>query len=321
MKLILIYLLLPLGAGAIAAVGAGAGLLGQGINAVFNKAANRRNQRLAQEAYTRQRQDNLSDWERENAYNHPSEQMKRLKEAGLNPNLVYGNGATATGGSITSAKQDVPDTKPAEFQLGGIVQQFVQTIQMQQQTDNLREINKNLVLQQERNRLDNWLKGVNIDRAERALSMDDLKLAAMPKNIELGQAGMALKNTQIAEQTKYTIDENQRRALLTSQSLAEGIKRLLQMDLQRSKTEAETRQINAAIESIKRDTTIKDWEIELNQRGFTKSDPVWIRTANVVYDKIKNQFGFDEPPRTEAEMDSLRKYNFKPLNLHKKKKW
>ena len=34
---------------------------------------------------------NLEQWNRENAYNTPSEQMQRLKAAGLNPNLAYDN--------------------------------------------------------------------------------------------------------------------------------------------------------------------------------------------------------------------------------------
>lgn len=42
---------------------------------------------------------NLQQWERENEYNNPLNQMARLKAAGLNPNLVYGNGA----GQSTSA--------------------------------------------------------------------------------------------------------------------------------------------------------------------------------------------------------------------------
>lgn len=39
-------------------------------------------------------QKNLDMWNRGNAYNDPSAQMARLKNAGLNPNLVYGHGAT-----------------------------------------------------------------------------------------------------------------------------------------------------------------------------------------------------------------------------------
>lgn len=44
-------------------------------------------------------------WQMENEYNKPVNQMARLQEAGLNPNLVYGNGATALGGSMGSVSQ------------------------------------------------------------------------------------------------------------------------------------------------------------------------------------------------------------------------
>lgn len=37
--------------------------------------------------------DSVSLWNMNNAYNSPTQQMKRLKDAGLNPNLVYGNGS------------------------------------------------------------------------------------------------------------------------------------------------------------------------------------------------------------------------------------
>lgn len=44
----------------------------------------------------------LEMWNRQNAYNAPAEQMKRLHSAGLNPNLVYGSGSVAgnTGSSL-----------------------------------------------------------------------------------------------------------------------------------------------------------------------------------------------------------------------------
>ena len=53
---------------------------------------------------------------RTNAYNTPSQQMKRFREAGLNPNLMYGNGSAASGNadmpsapsSGTAAKAEYP---------------------------------------------------------------------------------------------------------------------------------------------------------------------------------------------------------------------
>lgn len=51
----------------------------------------------------------LEDWNRQNAYNHPTQQMQRLKEAGLNPNLVYGGGATTLAQPIKSPEAQVPN--------------------------------------------------------------------------------------------------------------------------------------------------------------------------------------------------------------------
>lgn len=51
----------------------------------------------------------VADWNKQNEYNHPSAQMERLREAGLNPNLVYGSGnATGNAGTPTGAAGGVP---------------------------------------------------------------------------------------------------------------------------------------------------------------------------------------------------------------------
>lgn len=49
---------------------------------------NRANMNLAQYQYSTQ----VDMWNRANAYNTPAAQMQRFKDAGLNPNLIYGQG-------------------------------------------------------------------------------------------------------------------------------------------------------------------------------------------------------------------------------------
>lgn len=44
----------------------------------------------------------IAQWNRENDYNKPINQMSRLREGGLNPNLVYGNGADTRAASSPS---------------------------------------------------------------------------------------------------------------------------------------------------------------------------------------------------------------------------
>lgn len=57
-----------------AAIAAGTSILNTGAQ-LFTNRQNRKNA--------------LADWERQNAYNAPAQQMQRFKEAGLNPNLIY----------------------------------------------------------------------------------------------------------------------------------------------------------------------------------------------------------------------------------------
>ena len=44
-------------------------------------------------------------WNRQNEYNHPRAQMERLREAGLNPNLMYGQGQQTSSGSSRQMPQ------------------------------------------------------------------------------------------------------------------------------------------------------------------------------------------------------------------------
>lgn len=71
-------------------IAAGASIAGQAINAGSQSATNQSQLSYAREMYEKQRADALADWNMQNQYNSPKEQMIRFKEAGLNPNLIYG---------------------------------------------------------------------------------------------------------------------------------------------------------------------------------------------------------------------------------------
>lgn len=73
------------------------GAVGSLLGAGFNSAASKR---AADTAYSRQKelmalqnQYAVENWSREVNYNDPKQQMNRLKDAGLNPHLVYGSGS------------------------------------------------------------------------------------------------------------------------------------------------------------------------------------------------------------------------------------
>lgn len=95
---------------------AGSGL----INGIFGWIGQRKQRNHERAMYERQLADNRQNWEMENLYNSPAQQMQRLKDAGLNPNLVYGNGATAMGGSINPTDMTISDQSKSLMPFGQI---------------------------------------------------------------------------------------------------------------------------------------------------------------------------------------------------------
>lgn len=102
-------------------VGAGASLVGAGINALATGRMNKKTMDYNREMYWRQRQDSLVDWNRQNEYNAPQAQMARLVKAGLNPQLVYGQGAVGNAASAPDTPHAMPYRAEAP-NLGGIAE-------------------------------------------------------------------------------------------------------------------------------------------------------------------------------------------------------
>lgn len=78
--------------------GAGMTTAGNFAGSVVSNIANRQ---LAAEQHRR----NLQMWNLQNDYNHPSRQIERLKEAGLNPDLIYQNNPYSAGNSTAPPQQ------------------------------------------------------------------------------------------------------------------------------------------------------------------------------------------------------------------------
>lgn len=103
--------------GIVAGVGSLFG--GLGSSAMNNKAVqdtNKANMEIAKYQAQWQQQENekayqrsLKMWNLQNEYNSPTQQMARIRAAGLNPNLVYGNGVTGNSSGST------PQYEPAKF--------------------------------------------------------------------------------------------------------------------------------------------------------------------------------------------------------------
>lgn len=77
-------------------------LVGQGMTYKNNKKLMAQQQEYNRQNAEWQNQVNIANWQMQNEYNTPAAQLQRLQEAGLNPNLLYGNGTTSTGNNSSA---------------------------------------------------------------------------------------------------------------------------------------------------------------------------------------------------------------------------
>lgn len=77
-----------------------------------NKQMNDDNNRLQMDLWNQQKEYDYKMWQENNAYNTPEAQVKRLKDAGINPALSLGNISTGESSS-TAGGQSIPDTRPS----------------------------------------------------------------------------------------------------------------------------------------------------------------------------------------------------------------
>lgn len=261
-------------------------IVGQGLDALFQGIQNRKSRKWSEKMYGRQRADALADWNMQNEYNSPANQMARLKAAGLNPNLVYGNGAdaqsqgTVRSSGVPGAQFDAPHFAP-ESALASIYDTKIK----QAQYDNLKT--QNTVNAQEAvlkaAQVLATLAGTGKTKAETAATEFDTFLKNQLKNITVEQASAQLEQTRA--NTQFTLSENERKQALQSYSLQEAAVRILEGRSRLATSSIERQKILAEIEGIRKDNTIKDFEIQLNKSGMTKHDSMWFRMLNEILTK------------------------------------
>lgn len=109
--------------------------------------------------------------DKQNEYNKPINQMKRLEEAGLNPNLVYGSGADTLSASPSGGGASAVHFSPSKMSLDYIEKKHMLN-SMKQQEANL-----------ERSYADTRAVNTNIDIAKAELHLREAETRARIKKI------------------------------------------------------------------------------------------------------------------------------------------
>lgn len=147
---------------ATSAIGGLAGTLG---SAIGSRSEQKRQYKYNMEMAKWQNDVNISNWQMQNEYNLPQNQMARLQAAGLNPNLVYGSGTSTTASTPAGVSQP---SSPAlrnwdsilNHALGSIPSLLDQALKVaqidkvSQETSNLSSYQRNLNLEGDLKELD-----------------------------------------------------------------------------------------------------------------------------------------------------------------------
>lgn len=257
-----------------AAIMGGAGLLGD----VFNIGQQQSNNNLQLEMMNQQRTWAVDDWNRNNAYNSPAQQMQRYKDAGLNPHLIYGQSNTsAPVRSTDTAKTQAPQTNignVAQSMLSGYLSMYelqktqAETNRLEKATE-LLEAQRRLTEQNTTGKgLSNFLLGNTMD-----YQMDYIA----GKN-KLQAADIAKKTVD----TQFTINQDTRNTLLTANTLSQGVEKVLSMQADRSYQGVQKLYLQEQIRNLRKDGTLKDLDIKLRQLGIQPGDPAWLRIGSQI---------------------------------------
>lgn len=207
---------------------------------------------------------NLFNWAIQNAYNHPSAQMSRLRDAGLNPNLIYGSSPQSASGNssqIAPVKAEPYNVENPLRELNNIVG----ASRTSQQVDNLRTQNTVLTqdailrtfqAQNEANKLP-----LTKAQGEIAKELTTTQLQALSADVKLRE-----------QQTIQAQLDNS----FKSQALKDNVKRIFY----------EAQNLKMSLEGKKLDNQLKRLERDLKELGIEKNDPWYFRVLGRTFNQI-----------------------------------
>lgn len=310
-------------------IAAGASLLGTAGNALSNANINRKNREFSQDMYDQQRKDALADYAMMNEYNSPAAQMERLKAGGLNPNLVYGQGATTTSANVRSSSPPGYHGNPNRYDFGNIAPSLMAQYEIElkkAQTDNVKQqtdVAKTDVLLKSAQIANTTAQtentGVNTATGKFKLgqsqSLNDYVLAAAEADLKKTMAEttnigatttkIGAEINKVAADTRYTLDQNERQKALQAPTLALAVEKVLSERLSQTQTQEQVNAIKHGIVSAQNSAAMQELDIALKKLGIQPHDPAYMRVLTQILGSPQ-QFKQNVDKKAKEILDNLR---------------
>lgn len=280
----------------IGAWGIAAGSIQNTMNAIAQGNINKDTRKWNEKIMNTQRGWAKEDWDRQNEYNSPIETMKRLKAGGLNPNLVYGNGATTQAQAIRSSGAEGWNPQAPSIDMGFVMQSLSQIYDLTRTTAQTNNLQAQVDLLEEQTRL------TDINRRNREWDLG-YKEESQDYNLEtLQQRNRNLfKDEMLKDQAlDINISKNERENALAENTIEQGVKRILLMRQELETAPIKRALIQKQIDNLDKDMELKQADIDLRKTGALKNEgPLQYATRKIagITDYFKRIANFRPGPR------------------------
>lgn len=301
-----------------AAISAGGSLISSliGVNAAKKQAA--RQQRYNKELAEIQNQYNIAQWERENEYNLPIAQIERLQEAGLNPNLIYGNpsNTAATSPFLTSGNAANMQGLP---HLGTAFQSAIDTYVKLKQADNIQADTENKNVQ---NRILKNTAELNEALFQGTIDLLGWQVRSAAQDYDYKQQYNQLQLKQMQgdltriNKTNDRLDKELSQMDILTQSMNEDLKiKKVQAFFESDRCQAELRKIQSEINRNNAGVSVslqqvKSMQYDLFMRKFNQSNEIATNDANAAFAQAKLKGITIENNKASFDLDSMKEFKY-----------
>lgn len=235
---------------------------------------------------------NLELWNLQNQYNLPKNQMARFRDAGLNPNLIYGQGNSGNAAPISAPTPITTNFQPVR--IGDALK-----------TAGLSRLNNLYDLEIKKATVDN-LKAQNevikedaiLKRTTRSRGQFDLDFESELRDVSAESRRERLRQTRVT--TDNSIDENARRAVQNTTSIQEAAERMLTMQerrkampLERDKlrkdilrTDIDIQRGRQNIKLLQQQGELNELNLQLQRLGINPGDETWQRVVGRILNDV-----------------------------------
>lgn len=246
---------------------------------------NKKDRKFAEMMSNRQREWAIDDWNRNNLYNSPEQQMARFKAAGLNPNLIYGQQSNAAPIRSSDTPQNFRSNREMS-DTSGLQNALMSGYDMNQKSAQTDLVAKQIELMEKEIMYKDTQILTKLDNTKADTALKNFNLSRGKSLWQFDLQSADLKNQKLDADISYTLDQNDRAALTNAMelqkgqmSIMQGAQAIIESRMRTAKTEQEVQNLKQTLQNLRYDGDVKKLDSDLAKMSIRPGDPFWASAA------------------------------------------